>query len=143
MLANLLIGLPTMMVCLLLQSALLVAVLRYYARREHLIQSPTFGTSLIVVNSVMLMLIIGNIAQVIIWAILFMVLGEFSDFRTAVYHSAVNFSTLGYGDIVMSDEHRFLGPLQSINGVIMIGVSTSALMAVIQDVWQKRNSRDA
>lgn len=143
MLANLLIGLPTMMVCLLLQSSLLVYVLRYYARREHLIQSPTFGTSLIVVNSVMLMLIIGNIAQVIIWAILFMVLGEFSDFRTAVYHSAVNFSTLGYGDIVMSDEHRFLGPLQSINGVIMIGVSTSALMAVIQDVWQKRNSRDA
>ena len=66
MLANLLIGLPTMIVCLLLQSALLVVVLRYYVRREHLIQSPTFGTSLIVVNSVMLMLIIGNIAQVII-----------------------------------------------------------------------------
>jgi Ion channel len=36
-----------------------------------------------------------------IWA-LFMFLGEFSDFATALYHSAVNFITLGYGDIVMS-----------------------------------------
>jgi len=141
MLMNLSIGLPTMMLCLVLQSSLLVYVLRYYARREHLVRSPTIGTSMIVINSVMLMLIVGNVAQVMIWAMLFMVLGEFSEFSTAVYHSAVNFSTLGYGDIVMSDEYRLLGPLESINGVIMIGVTTSALMAVIQDAWKKHSSQ--
>ncbi|WP_321913655.1 MULTISPECIES: ion channel [unclassified Paraburkholderia] len=31
-----------------------------------------------------------------------MFLGKFSDFATALYHSAVNFITLGYGDIVVS-----------------------------------------
>jgi hypothetical protein len=85
----------------------------------------------------MLMLVIGNLVQVGIWAQLFRILGEFDGFGTAFYHSAVNFATLGYGDIVMSERHRLLGPLEAINGVLMIGVSTAALMAVFQDVIRK------
>jgi hypothetical protein len=54
-----------------------------------------------------------------------------------VYYSAVNFATLGYGDIVMSERYRFLGPLEVINGVLMIGVSTAALMTSFQDALRK------
>jgi hypothetical protein len=74
---------------------------------------------------------------VAIWALLFQIVGEFGHFDVAFYHSAVNFSTLGYGDIVMSDQHKLLGPLQAINGVLMIGVSTAALMAAFQDAIKK------
>ncbi len=49
----------------------------------------------------------------------------------------MNFSTLGYGDIVMSSGHKLLGPLEAINGVLMIGVSTAALMATFQDAMRK------
>jgi hypothetical protein len=35
------------------------------------------------------------------WAVLFMICGEFSDFGTAFYHSAVNYTSLGYGDRIM------------------------------------------
>ena len=49
----------------------------------------------------------------------------------------MNFSILGYGDIVMSDEYRLLGPIQAINGVLMIGVTTAALMTAYQDAMQK------
>jgi hypothetical protein len=58
-----------------------------------------------------------------------------------VYHSAVNFATLGYGDIVMSEKHRILGPMESINGVLMIGVSTAALTAAFQDVIKRKLQR--
>ncbi|RLA16550.1 MAG: two pore domain potassium channel family protein, partial [Gammaproteobacteria bacterium] len=47
---------------------------------------------------------------------------------------AVNFGSLGYGDIVMSEQHRLLGALEAINGVLMIGLSTAVLMTVFQDV---------
>lgn len=136
-LSNILYGLTTMAVCLFLQSVLLLVALRYYAHHDTLVNSPSVRLSLRVVNVVMIILVIGNIAQVGIWALLFRVLGEFSDFNTAFYHSAVNFATLGYGDIVMSDNHRLLGPLQAINGVLMIGVSTAALMAAFQDALKK------
>ena len=84
MLVNLLYGLPTMAVCLLLQTFLVVFALRYYARRERSINARTFGSAVLVINGVMLTLIIGNIAQVLIWALLFMFVGEFSDWNTAV-----------------------------------------------------------
>jgi hypothetical protein len=137
MLINLLLGLPTMALCLVAQSVLVIVALRYYARRERWINSPSFSSSLLVVSSVMLLLVVGNFVQVGIWALLFQIVGEFEHFDAAFYHSAVNFATLGYGDIVMSDQHKLLGPIQAINGVLMIGVSTAALMATFQDAIKK------
>ena len=137
MLMNLLFGVLTMTACLLLQSLLLVAVIRYYLGHERHLRSPSFREKLVVINGVMLMLVIGNLAQVAIWALLFQLLGEFDEFSAAFYHSAVNFATLGYGDIVMSDKYKLLGPIQAINGVLMIGFSTAVLMAAVQDVTKR------
>lgn len=134
---NLLLGLPMMALCLLFQSLLLIAAGRYYSRHEYLVESPSFVASLVVVNTVMLLLVVGNLVQIALWAVLFQALGEFEQFDVAFYHSAVNFATLGYGDMVMSEEHRLLGPLESVNGVLMIGVSTAALMAAFQDALRK------
>jgi hypothetical protein len=147
MLMNLLLGLPTMVVCLLLQSLLFIAAMRYYVKHEYLIENPSLLASLTVITSVMLLLVIGNLAQVAIWGLLFQLLGEFPQFSEAFYHSAVNFATLGYGDIVMSAEHKLLGPLEAVNGVLMIGVSTAALMTAFQDAMHKtleaRHAKDA
>ena len=137
MLINLARGLPVMVLCLLLQSLLLVAALHYHARRDSLVNNPSFTSSLFVVKGVMLLLVAGNLIQIAIWALLFLLLGEFQHFGEAFYHSAVNFATLGYGDIVMSERHRLLGPLEAINGVLMIGASTAALMASFQDALRK------
>ena len=137
MLSNLILGVPTMVVCLLLQSVLFAVAIRYYIRHQDQVKSPSFWSTLMVIAGVMLLLVIGNLAQVSLWAMLFVWLGEFDSVSDAVYHSAVNFSTLGYGDIVMSEERRLLGPLESINGILMIGVSTAALVTIFQDAMRK------
>lgn len=137
MLMNLVLGISTMVICLLMQLVLFIAVLRYYVRREYLVSNPSFLATLTVIKGVMLLLVTGILAQIGIWAMLFVVLDEFEHFSEAFYHSAVNFATLGYGDFVMSAEHKLLGPFEAINGVLMIGVSTAALMAAFQDAVQK------
>ena len=137
MLINIILGLSIMAVCLLLEVCLIINALKHYRRNEGKIQNPKYFSGMRVIGSIMLILVIGNIAQIGIWASLFMFLGEFTNFSAAFYHSAVNFSTLGYGDIVMSDQHRLLGPLEAVNGVLMIGVSTAALMAIFQDAFKK------
>lgn len=136
MLINILYGLPLMVLCLLSQSLLFGAAAHYYTGHEYLVESPSYVASLIVVNGVML-LVIGNLVQIALWALLFQFVGEFEQFQAAFYHSAVNFSTLGYGDLVMTDKHRLLGPLEAVNGVIMIGVSTAVLMTAFQDAIHK------
>ncbi len=138
MLLNLILGLTTMVACLLLQSLLLLVVLRYYVREKNQITQTSFWSNLRILKSIMLLLVVGNLGQAGIWAFLFLTLGEFQLFSDAFYHSVVNFATLGYGDIVMSEQHRLLGPLEAINGVLMIGVSTAALMAVFQDILRPK-----
>jgi hypothetical protein len=133
MIENLLLGLGVMVVCLFVQALLVVVAIRFYVRKREVVDSPTFAGTLGMICAVMLVLVMGNFVQIGIWAQLFLALGEFEDFATAAYHSAVNFATLGYGDIVMSEGRRILGPMQSINGVLMIGVSTAVLMSALQD----------
>lgn len=135
MVMNLFLGIGVMAVCLALQLILVARAMRYFFRHDYLLDKATFGATMRIIFGVMAILVFGNIAQIAIWALLFQSLGEFADFTTAVYHSAVNFATLGYGDIVMSEKHRLLGPLEAVNGVLMIGVSTSALMSVFQKVF--------
>jgi hypothetical protein len=86
----------------------------------------------------MMLLTAGNLAQIAVWALLFRLLGEFEQYGEAFYHSAVNFATLGYGDIVMSARHRLLGPLEAVNGALMIGATTATLMLAFQDALQKQ-----
>ena len=137
MLLNLLLGVPVMAVCLILQSTLVVFALRFYVNRQADIRDHALGSALRILTVVMLILIVGNLAQVAAWAVLFLVIGEFDELSIAVYHSAVNFATLGYGDIVMSERHALLGPLESINGILMVGISTAALMQTFQHALRR------
>jgi hypothetical protein len=138
-----------MALCLLLQISLMTRALIYYARHQSTLASASYMGVMIVLNGVMFLLMFGNLAQVAIWALLFQSLGEFSNYRDAFYHSAVNFSTLGYGDIVMSEKRRLLGPIQAMNGVLMVGVSTAAFMTTLRDAiqhntqgWAAKHARD-
>ena len=58
------------------------------------------------------------------------------------YHSTVNFATLGYGDIVMSEQARLLGALEAVNGVMMFGLTTGVLVTVLNAIarrgWKAR-----
>ncbi|MDP5054306.1 MAG: ion channel [Congregibacter sp.] len=133
MFLNLMLGVATMALCLALQIALLTRALLYYARHQSELDQASYFSTMAILSGVMLLLMFGNLGQVAIWAALFQFLGEFSDYNTAFYHSAVNFSTLGYGDLVMSESRRLLGPIQAINGVLMVGMSTAAFITTMRD----------
>jgi hypothetical protein len=135
MFRNLLTGLPVILLCLVLQAFFVSKCLFYYSsfRQTHQHRLSQW-LDVTVLSMVMLLALLGNCVQMVIWAILFLLLGEFDDFATALYHSGVNFATLGYGDIVMSERWRLLGPLEAANGILMFGVSTSVMTAAVIDV---------
>ncbi|MEH6586517.1 MAG: ion channel [Halioglobus sp.] len=133
MFGNVLIGLGVMMICLFVQALLVAVSVQFYARHQSVDVAASFTSTVLLIGCVMMVLVLGNFVQITIWGALFVYLGEFESYRLAAYHSAVNFATLGYGDIVMSEQHRILGPMQAINGVLMVGVSTAVMMSTLQD----------
>jgi Ion channel len=130
---NFLVGLPVMLLCLAIQAVVAFWSVRYYIRRMQggaSEQRMRAGLQPLLIAMVAMMF--GTFVQVILWGVLFVWLGEFTELYEAVYHSAVNFASLGYGDIVMQKQWKLLGPLEAINGVLMLGMSAAALMAILQ-----------
>ena len=46
----------------------------------------------------------------------------------------MNFTSLGYGDVVMKQEWKLLGPLEAANGVLMMSMTAAALTAILQNI---------
>ena len=80
----------------------------------------------------------AHLVEIALWAGLFMLCGEFQVFGIAYYHSAVNYTTLGYGDLIMTPAWRLLGPLEAADGSLMFGVSTAMTFAVVLRLIQAR-----
>jgi len=55
----------------------------------------------------------------------------FPSWESAFYFSACSYATVGYGDVVLPWIWRTLGPVESIIGVLMCGLSASFLFAVV------------
>lgn len=83
-------------------------------------------------------LFLGHLLQIAVWALIFQWVGVFGDFATAFYHSTVNYSSLGYGDLVMDPPWRLAGALEASVGVMMFGVSTATLFAAISRLFGAR-----
>jgi hypothetical protein len=90
--------------------------------------------------TVMLIMILwmGHLAQMTVWAAVFLTVGEFETFAPAFYHSAVNYTTLGYGDIVMSPRWRLLGPQEAACGSLAFGWSTAAIVTIVIRLFRFR-----
>jgi len=130
-LRNLLLGLPITLACVIMQVAFAFWSVRYYVRRS--VAAPT-APGMRPLVAAMLMMTLGTIFQIALWATTFVWLGEFTEFYEAVYFSMVNFSSLGYGDVVMTKPWKLLGPLESLCGVLMLGMTAAALMAILQQM---------
>jgi hypothetical protein len=87
---------------------------------------------------VSLLSLFAHLIAIGLWAEVFLLCGEFKDFALAYYHSAVNYTTLGYGDVVMTPSWKLLGPLEAADGALMFGISTAMIFAVIFRLVQAR-----
>ena len=134
-LTNFLIGLPVMLLCLIVQVTLAFWCVRYYLQHPMPVgsgRSFLAGIRPMIVTSLVLM--VGTLLQIVLWGGLFLWLGEFDQAYDAIYHSAVNFTSLGYGDVVMNQEWKLLGPLEAANGVLMMSMTAAALTAILQNI---------
>jgi hypothetical protein len=109
--------------------AVLIWIMRWRAPRiaslTHVLQQA--GVILIVV----LGLFAIHAAQIWLYAVVYIALGEFQNFEPALYFSTSSFTTVGYGEIVIESRWRILAAIQSANGFLLLGWSTVFLISVL------------
>ena len=96
---------------------------------EKSIRFDAFRAALFMVRFITM--IIGlHLLQVLLWAGFFR-WRCFPSWEAAFYFSTASYSTLGCGDLFLPRAWRFLGPVESLTGVLMCGLSAALLFAIV------------
>ena len=92
--------------------------------------------STLVLSGFVLWLFLATIFEIWTWAMLYLLLGIVTSLEEAVYFSTVNFTTLGYGDIILGPEWRLLASFEAANGLLLFGWSTALVFVAVQWVYE-------
>ena len=98
-----------------------------------------YGTAggAVVLTVVVLEIFAAHTVEIWLWAMVYNLIGEITDFESALYFSTVTFTTLGYGDITISEKWRLLSSLEAVKGILLFGWNTVFIFTVITRIWTR------
>ncbi len=88
-----------------------------------------FRCAALVMQTTLAVLVLHGIV-ILLWASCYRWLC-FPSWESAFYFSASSYATVGYGDVLLPSKWRLLGPLESMVGMLMSGVSIGLLFAAV------------
>jgi Ion channel len=85
-------------------------------------------------------LMVAHTLEVLIWSFAYAIVSAAPGGTNLVNFAFVNYTTLGYGDVVPLDRWRLLGPMTAMNGVLMFGWSTALIFEVLERTIERQGS---
>ena len=114
-------------------AALIYWLKSHFARATHRLGLLRSAVLLVRFTSV---IFLSHIVQILLWAGFYR-WNCFPSWESAFYFSTTSYSTVGYGDLVLPRMWRTLGPVESVTGVLMCGLSVSLLFAIVTFLVQR------
>lgn len=136
MLGRLLAGCALMAVCVTIHAAGVTGALRRVRGSVASIQSFWNSLGLFILLAVWMVLL--HLCEIVVWALAYTWNGALADIQTALYFSAVTYTTVGYGDVVLSPGWRLDGGIEALTGILMCGWSTGFFFAIVSRLHDGR-----
>jgi hypothetical protein len=80
-------------------------------------------------------IVLLHLLEISAWAAAYVWDHAMPDLQSALYFSAVTYTTTGYGDLVLSREWRLVGAVEALTGILMCGWSTGFFFAVVSRLY--------
>ena len=84
-------------------------------------------------------LILIHLVEVLVWGLFYLRKGCLPDAESAFYFAGVTYTTIGYGDLVLQEPWRMLGPIEGLTGILMCGLSAGIFFAVVSRIFLSRS----
>jgi len=97
--------------------------------------SARLGLSLLLITTMVAtvsVLMLAHGLEVLVWALTYKMVGAVPPDADVLYFAFVNYTTLGYGDVVPVARWRLIGPTTAMCGVLMFGWSTAVIFEVLR-----------
>jgi len=79
---------------------------------------------------------VAHIVQIWLWAMFYLWVNVLPTLEEALYFSTSTFTTVGFGDIVLSENWRLVSSFQSANGFILFGWSTAFIFEIMSRLYE-------
>ena len=76
-------------------------------------------------------IVLLHLIEITVWASFYVWTDAMPDLPSALYFSAVTYTTTGYGDLVLPQEWRLVGAVEALTGILMCGWSTGFFFVVV------------
>ncbi|WP_395711972.1 potassium channel family protein [Reyranella sp.] len=134
MLLQLLVGIVTSAICIVIHATVMTIVVRVAPRVAARTASPPALMLTTTMVATVGVLMLAHMLEVAVWAGTYTVIGAAPVEADALYFAFVNYTTLGYGDVVPVERWRLLGPATAMCGVLLFGWSTAVIFEVLRKV---------
>ncbi|MBW6398632.1 hypothetical protein KPL78_12275 [Roseomonas sp. HJA6] len=104
-------------------------------RRAHLIRNQVLNFA-VIMSLITFMVTLLHILQAAIWATTYILVGAATTGHQAMLYSLSAITSYGHAEVFLDARWQMLGAIEALNGVILIGLSTAFLFAMIQQSWQ-------
>jgi Ion channel len=100
------------------------------------LSAPMLRLSTVMIGTVAV-LMAAHMCEIAIWSLAYALVDATPDSADRLYFAFVNFTTLGYGDILPVPRWRLTGPMTAMNGVLLFGWSTAVIFEVLSLTLQR------
>ena len=76
-------------------------------------------------------IVLLHLIEITVWALFYLWAHAMPELQSALYFSAVTYTTTGYGDLLLPKEWRLVGAVEALTGILMCGLSTGFFFAVV------------
>jgi hypothetical protein len=135
-LKQLLLALGLMAGCVVIHATGMASALRGL-RRQAAASLRVWGLCWLFIRLAGLMILL-HLAEITVWALVYAWRHAMSDLPSALYFSAVTYTTTGYGDLVLPAEWRLVGAVEALTGILMCGWSTGFFFAIVSRVFESK-----
>ena len=124
--------------CILIHITILIGAIQVLRNRHPESVGLSSNTDLALSLGFGLGAIVGGLTiEVWLFALSVLALGALPDIGEAIYFALVTYTTLGYGDVVLSTGYRIFGAFGSVTGLLVFGLSTAFLVSLFGSLFSR------
>lgn len=106
----------------------------FAAGRLSAAQAVRFGQWVWVFVRLAWLIVILHLFEITLWAFLYLWRQAMPDIQSALYFSAVTYTTTGYGDLVLPMDWRLVGAIEALTGILLCSWSAGFFFAVVSEI---------
>ena len=114
-----------------------------FQHREYLERKSEMMSYALLLILIFFGIMVLHITETTLWAAFYYTRALFNNFETSLYFSLTSYTTIGYGDVLLPQHWRLLGAIEGVSGVLLCGISTAFIFAVINVMFQIRSKQQA